>query len=1046
MKKAILLCLLALLSPSLPWHCLRAEGVSSSAPQIDGKAGVVSGLVVDSSGQPVIGASVVQKGTRNGTVTDVDGSFSLTVPQGTLLVFSSIGYKDVEQPAAYGMKVVLPDDVNQLEEVVVVGYGTMKKKDLTGSISQVRTEQMEKEAPRSVTDLLRGGVAGLTLSMSTNAAGTADIQIRGKNTLSAGSTPLYVLDGVIYSGALTDINANDIESIDVLKDASSVAIYGAKAASGVIAITTKRGSEGKPRVSFNTNIGLTRPSHLPKMVDGQGFIDFRKEYYESTMSEKELQEMPSLYSDPRTLSGVDMLSWYNYTLSQPVTTLPDQNALVGMWLSRLNFSEIEVENYLNGIETDWDSMLFQTGLQQDYTVSVSNRNEKSSYYASLGYVDRQGAISGSGYNNVRGRINLDAYITKWLTIGTSTQLAVRKGGYLEADLDQREKLSPYTTNEIDDLDSIYRMYPNGDNTCKNPFFDNFYRDRREFDYDINMNVYALVKLPFGWEYQANYAPRMHWYEYFDHKSSQNPSWAGNGGESTRTNTHRFNWQFDNILRWKQEFGSHRFELTLLYNAEKNQSWSTTATNKQYTPSDVLSYHAIKAGADPTVDGEDTYDTGDALMARLFYSYKNKYLLTASVRRDGYSAFGQANPRATFPSVALGWVFTNEKFMQNVNWLNYGKLRLSYGINGNRDIGRYAALAQLKSGLYTYIDNGNYYLTSQILINTMGNRELRWEKTAAWNAGLDFALFDNRLDGAVELYKSTTTDLLVDRTLPDITGFSSIKANLGELANHGFELTLNAHPVRNANFKWDTGGTFYFNRRKIVHLYGDMEDVYDDEGNVIGQKESDDTTNGWYIGHDPNQIYDYVRDGVWQLGEEEAAAVYGNKPGDFRYIDQDDNKVLNTLDKVFQGYTTPRYQFSWRNEFTFWKDLSLSFSLYGKLGHYGTYNRAANSGSNFFRYTIPDLERWTVDNPTNDYGRIGSVNKGNNYVRKDFARMENITLSYNLPKPFLQRIGIESARVSLALRNPFVLTQWEFGDVEGADYTMKSLNLGINLTL
>ena len=1039
--------ILVLVMLSLPFaQTAWAVGSPGDSSQSDGLKVTVSGVVVDTHGEALIGASVIQKGTDNGTITDLDGRFSLNVPTGATLIISSIGYLDTEVAATQGMKVILKENISQLEEVVVIGYGTMKKKDLTGAISQVRTEQMEKEAPRSVTDLLRGGVAGLTLSMSTNAAGTADIQIRGKNTLSAGSTPLYVLDGVIYNGSLTDINSNDIESIDVLKDASSVAIYGAKAANGVIAITTKRGSEGKPRVTFNTNIGIAQPAHLPKMVDGQGFIDFRQEYYESTMSESEIAEKPGLYSDPRTLQGVDLLSWYNYTIANPVSTLPSQDELVGMWLSRLNFSEVEVENYLAGRETDWDKELFQTGLQQDYTVSVSNRNEKCSYYASIGYADRQGAISGSGYSNIRGRVNLDSYITKWLTIGTSTQVAVRKGGYLQADVDQREKLSPYTTNDIDDLESIYRMYPNGDNTCKNPFFDNYYRDRREYDYDINMNLYATVKLPFGFEYQANFSPRMHWYEYFNHESAENPSWAGNGGKSERTNTHKFNWQLDNILRWKKDFGYNHFELTLLQNLEQNQSWSTTATNKQYTPSDVLSYHALKAGSDPTVDSDDTYDTGDALMARLFYEYKNKYLLTAAVRRDGYSAFGQANPHATFPSVAVGWIFTNEGFMRNVDWFNYGKLRLSYGINGNRDIGRYAALAQLKSGLYTYILNGSSYLTSQILINTMGNRELKWEKTSAWNVGLDFSLFDNRVEGSVEGYKSTTTDLLVDRTLPDITGYSSIKANLGELSNHGFELSLTGHVFNRRDFKWDTGGTFYFNRRRIVHLYGDMEDVYDDDGNVIGQKESDDTTNGWYIGHDPNQIYDYERNGVWQLGEEEEAAVYGNKPGDFRYVDQNDDKILNTKDKVFQGYTTPRYQFSWRNEFTFWKNLSLSFMLYGKLGHYGTYNRAANSGSNFFRYTVPDIERWTVDNPTNDYGRIGSVNKGSNYVRKDFARMENITLSYNVPKAVLGKIGIQAARFSLAVRNPFVVTAWEFGDVEGSDYTMRTVNLGINLTL
>ena len=1014
----------------------------------------ITGVVKDEIGEPLIGVNVVERGVSNGSITDANGKYSISVSsKKPILVFSYIGFLTQEVPVnnQKEINVTLKEDTEELEEVVVIGYGTAKKKDLTGAISTVKAEKLAAEAPRSVQDLLRASAAGLNISMSTDAAGTADLQVRGKNTLSAGSSPLLVLDGVIYDGSLQDINAMDIETIDVLKDASSVAVYGAKAANGVIAITTKKGKAGKPVISFNANVGMVHTSRLPKTVDGAGFIKFRQEYGESLMTPAEMAAQPGKFSDPRTLAsaGVDLLSWYNYDQKNPVSTLPDESTLVNRWLTRLNFKSIEMENYLNGVETDWDDVVYQTGLQQDYTVSLSNRTDNMSYYWSLGYADREGVKVGDRYRNFRSRMNLESKVTSFLTVGVNAQFATRLGGYLAADVGKRENNSPFTTNEIDNPESIYRMYPSGDNNTKNPFFDNLYIDRRDINHDLNANLYAIVKLPFGLEYQMNFTPRYHWYEYMNHKSSKHPEWEGNGGESERKLEKTYNWQVDNIVRWKKEFGKdHRVEATFLANAEKGQWWQTVAKNKLYSPNDVLSYHNLKAGTAPEVSSNDTYKTGDALMGRLFYSFKDRYMVTASVRRDGYSAFGQMNPRATFPAVALSWVFTSEKFMEKTsNWLDYGKLRFSWGQNGNRDIGQYEALAALNSGIYSYIDaNGVVYPTSQVYINRMPNSELKWERTASYNIGLDFGLFGNRLSGSMETYMAESNDLLVDRSLPSILGYASVKANLGALTNRGFELTLNGRIIENENFAWNTSGTFSFNRRKIKHLYGDMEAVKDKDGNVIGYKEADDYQNKWFIGHDTDQIWNYERDGVWQVGEEEEAAKYGNKPGDFKYIDQDKNGVLDTDDKVFQGYTTPRYRWSWRNEFTFYKNISLSFMMYSHIGQYGTFNRAANTGGMYDRYTIVDIPRWTVDNPTNDYARIGSTNKGDNYVNKTFVRMENITLSYDVPKNFLKKMSVQNMRFSASVRNPFVITGWYFGDPEGGDTTMRTVNFSVNFTL
>ncbi len=503
------------------------------------------------------------------------------------------------------------------------------------------------------------------------------------------------------------------------------------------------------------------------------------------------------------------------------------------------------------------------------------------------------------------------------------------------------------------------------------------------------------------------------------------------------------------MRWKRRFDEHNFEVTLLQNAEKGQYWQTKATASQFVPSDVLGWHRLQAGTIPLNESNDTYRTGDALMARLFYSFKDRYMLTASVRRDGYSAFGAQNPRATFPALAFAWDFTAEEFMKKTkSWLDYGKLRLSWGRNGNRDIGMYEALSDMTSGLHPYIDaSGKVYLSSQLYVNRMANLGLKWENKSSYNAGLDFSIFQGRLSGALDFYTATTQDLLVDRALPEIIGFNSVAANLGELSNKGFDITLNSNIMNRGDFSWNATAIFMLNRRKIVKLYGDMVDVKDSEGNIVGQKEADDVKNRWFIGQDPDRIWAYQRNGIWQLGEEEMAAKYGNQPGDFKYIDQNGDGVLTDADRVFQGYTTPRFRWSFRNELRY-KDLSFSFFMYSNWGHFAEFNRAANNSNFADRSTDYALPRWTPENPINDYARIGSKNNGTNYINKSYIRLENIVLSYSIPKILLNSLQIKQLRVAASVRNVAYWTKdWRFGDPEASgDPTPRTYNLSLNLTL
>lgn len=1021
----------------------------------------VEGIVKDQLGEPLIGVNVMEKGTTNGTITDIDGKYSITISsKDPVLTFSYIGCVTLEIPVKSQKKidVQMRDDTQNLEEVVVIGYGTAKKKDLTGAISTIKTEQLTSEAPTSVQDLMRANSPGLNIGMSTGAKDESNLQIRGKNTLKAGSSPLIVLDGVIYQGSLSDINPVDIEAIDVLKDASSAAVYGAKAANGVVVVTTKKGKAGKPVVNFNTNIGMVHVANQREILDGAGFVKYRQDYETTRNSAEYLAKYPEIFSDPRKLQNVDQLTWYNYTQKTPVASVSEED-LVRSWLSRLDFKAPEIENYLVGNETAWDDLVFQTGLRQDYTASVSNRTDNMSYYWSMGYADQEGIITGDRYTNFRTRLNLESKITNFLTIGLNSSFSSRDeknfnnnedDKYWLCDWREMVKISPYGSNNIDDPNSSYRRLPTGDPTPVNPFYDNMYRDRKKMYNTLDANIYARISLPFGIEYQMNFTPYYSWYEYYMHESSENENWKSTGGSSDRTTKKTFNWQVDNIFRWKRDFAKqHSVEATFLINAEKGQTWQQSAKASNYSPSDILGYHRLQAGTVPTVSSEDTYKTGDALMGRLFYSFKNRYMLTASVRRDGYSAFGQMHPRAVFPAVALGWNFSSEKFMEHTNsWLSYGKLRLSWGQNGNRDIGQYEALSDLSSGLHPYIDqNGNIYTSSMLYVNRMANIGLKWERTSSYNVGLDYSLFNDILSGSIEAYMSKTNDLLVDRSLPEIIGFDKVAANLGEIKNRGFEFSINANIIRKENFEWTASGNFSLNRRKITHLYGEMENVLDEAGNVIGQKEADDVKKGWFIGHDTEQIWGYVRDGVWQENEAEEAAKYGCQPGDFKYLDLDNDGAMTDKDKVFQKNKTPRFRWTLRNEFRFYKNFYLSFMMYSQWGHYGEFNSAANVDNFPDRCSNYVQPYWMPDNPANDFARIGSKNIGTNYINKSFIRLDNITLSYNVPAAFLKRLSIQNMRFSASVRNVAVFSpDWKYWDPETGAPTPRTFNLGINFTL
>ena len=496
---------------------------------------------------------------------------------------------------------------------------------------------------------------------------------------------------------------------------------------------------------------------------------------------------------------------------------------------------------------------------------------------------------------------------------------------------------------------------------------------------------------------------------------------------------------------------HKVDVTLLANAEKFRNDTEKMSNQNFTPNDILGYHDMAIGNLPELSSNDEVRTSNALMARLNYGFMNKYLLTLSVRKDGSSLFGYSNPYATFPAAALGWVISEEKFFK-VKFVDYLKLRASWGINGNRDITNYAALSKMLAEKSLNTDlNGNPITIPTLEINTMGNKKLKWEKTEAYNLALDFRLFNGRLNGTVETYYMSTTDVLVNRELPTITGYKRVYANLGEIRNKGFELSLSSTNMKQHNFEWTSNLIFSLNRNKIITITGEKYDVFDKDGNFVGQKEPDDKTNNWFIGQAKDVIWDYKILGTWKIGQEEEAAKWNQAPGDFRLEDVNDDGLLTDEDKQFLGYKTPRFSWTLSNPFTLFNDFEFSFVLYSLWGHKGSYNLAKHADHIEDRCNSRDIPYWTPENQLDDFARLRSAPaKGVDYsvwFDKSYIRLENIALAYKVPAKFLKKTPISNLKLTLNVKNAAMWAKdWKFGDPEDGMRSQRIFTFGLNMTL
>jgi len=1051
----------------------------------------ITGRVTDTLGNGIPGVTIAAKGTTVIAKTDAFGNFSIQAERGVPLRASHVSFISREViPDKGPLTIILQQATNELNNVVVIGYGTMRKKDLTGAITSIRPNKIADENPKTVQDVIRG-TPGVSVGFDPSAKGGGTIRIRGQRSVytdGGHNDPLLILDGMIFYGELSEINPDDIDQIDILKDASAAAIYGAKSANGVIIITTKKGKKGKPTVNLTTNFGVADMAANRKVLGPEAYMQYRQDWYtaatyginsatgayEPYISETATAGKLGYYETPTDEMlkkyGITIDQWRNYSTNTPNASDKE------IYAKRLGLQFTTLDNYLKGKSFDWYDHSFRTGFNQDYNLSVSGASDKINYYLSAGYLSNQGVVVGDNYRAMRSNLKVDGKVTDWLDISANVNFQDRSDGNLAVNWgSQITNNSPFAAYKDDD--GNLEVHPMGDEmTASKGYNYDFNKQymKLERGYTVlNTILSAKVKLPFNIKYSFNVSPRYQWYynRYFE--SSEHPDWLPINHGVDRNWAKRFDWSLNNTLSWEQTIADkHKVNITLVQEAEERQYWSDVINARNILPSDALGFHETGTG-DPlnsSFNTDDSHETADGLLARVFYSYDDRYMLTASVRRDGYSAFGTSNPRATFFSTAFAWTFTNENFFK---WspLSNGKLRLSYGQNGNRSLANpYIALANLANGATTqgYVDaSGNYIQYYYLRIDRMANPHLQWEKTTAYNIGLDLAFLNNRISTTLDYYHMPTTDMIMSQSLPDFSGFTSITTNLGEVQNKGFEISVSSQNIRTSDFSWNT--TFGFSKYKntIKHLYYRYEDVLDASGNVVSSKESDDITNGWFIGQSTSAIWNYRVTGIWQVNEAAEAAKYGQRPGDpkvannytaddIKNADGSTTAVYNNKDKEFLGQGTAPTMWSLRNDFTY-KNFNFSFNIYSYWGNKSLSTSYLNqdNGVSQVTYNANTYEKqyWTLEHPSDFWGRLDArgpsgVAAPNRVFDRSFIRLDNVSIGYTMPHKLLSPAGIENLKLYGTVRNVVVWKKdknWNYWDIETGDMAPRIYTLGLNAT-
>ena len=944
-----------------------------------------TGQVSDSQG-PLIGATVMEKGTNNGTVTDFNGNFSLSVKPGATLVVSYVGYVSQEIKAGDNVRVNLKEDGHVVNEVVVIGYGTQRREAVTGSVANIGGEKLNQIAATNAAQALQGRVAGVLMTQTSSKPGAEmQIRIRGQRSLTASNDPLIVLDGIPFMGQLSDINPADIKSMDILKDASATAIYGSRGANGVIIITTVKGAQGTPaKVTYNGYVSFKKVFHKYPMMDGPKFSKMRQ--------------------------------------------------LAGLYQNSLDESE--------STNTDWQDLYYQTGVSYNHDLSVAGGTNGGSYSFGAGYYKDESVVPTEGYDRVSIRGNFDQTVGKYFRFGLSTNNSYRKTqgvNNMYAVLCSSPLSSPYDENG--NL-KRYNSLPADDQVVVT-------KETVERDKDVWLSenkgigsyntLFAEVKCPWieGLSYRINVG--------LNFRSSKSGSFTGTGINNKDANAvnsgsvyenQTRNWAVENLLTYDHTFAEkHNLNVVAMYSAEQT-TYEQTGASAQEIPADYFQYYALdKATGQANLTGYNYWQSGlISWMGRVMYSYDNKYMISAALRSDASSRLAKGHQWHTYPAVSAGWNIARESFMENLTWIDNLKFRVGYGETSNQSINPYSTLGGLAIRNYNFGNGTNY--KAGYYVNSLPNPELGWEYSKTWNFGLDFSFFNGRLSGSFEYDTQKTNDILLSVKLPDTSGVSSYTGNIGKTQNKGWEFSLNGIIIDNKNgWNWEAGINFYQNRNELVELASGADR---DEGNL------------WFVGHPIDVIYDYEYQGLWQAGEEAAMNILepgGNVgmikvkyTGDYdanglptRQIDASDRQIMSMEPDLVGGFnTTVGYKGF---------DLTVigSFQIGGKLisaihSSNGYLNMLTGRRNNL------DVDYWTPENTGAKYPKPGGIQSGDNpkygstlgYFNAGYLKFRAITLGYNFQNiKAVKDLGISRLRLYATVQNPFVLFS-PFNNESGLD--------------
>jgi len=953
----------------------------------------VTGVVNDTSGEPILGATIVQVGaTTNGVITDFDGNFAINVPSQSSIQVSYIGYQSqvIEVGGRTRINVTLDEDTQALEEVVVIGYGTQRRSDVTGSITSVNTEVVREMPASNISQALQGRVAGMEMSSVSSKPGAAmQIRIRGQRSLNASNDPLIVLDGIPFAGSIADIEPNTIRSVDILKDASSTAIYGSRGANGVILISTIRGTQDtKATISYNGYYGIKDVFARYPMMNGAEFAELRR------------------------TAGI-----YSNTL--------DEN---------------------DGVNTDWQDLFYKTGVTTSHNVNVAGGTKEGTYSFDItGYQD-EALVPGSNYNRITLRGTFDQGIGKYFRIGVTTNnnynVTNDGAGSMYNILSLSPLASPY--NEDGTWKRTIKMPLDESINTTRGIVENLgdgHKNQRR-GYNSYNSLYSEVKIPWvdGLKYRINLG--------LNYRNVNAHSFTGEGvlnvNETTESNATvrnelTTNWAVENLISYDKTFkGKHQVNVVGMYSAEESQ-YNQSHMRRRGVPDHMQFWNLGQSSGEMTIaPGEQKYHKVGLIsyMGRAMYSYDNRYMVSATVRSDASSRLAEGYKWHTYPAVSVGWNMTRESFMSNIEYLDMLKLRVGYGQTSNQSVDPYKTLGLLSTRPYNFGD----YFDEGFYVSELPNAALGWEFSETWNYGIDFSFLNSRISGTMEYYIQNTNDILLSVGLPQTSGVGSYMANIGKSQNKGFELSLNGIILDNYNgFTWDAGVNMYMNRNKLVAL-------------ASGQEE--DRGNRWFVGHPINVIYDYEKIGLWQEGDPHLNVLepggnvgmikvkytggYDENGVPLRRINDDDRQIMNVEPDAQGGFNTR----------IGYKGFDLSVVGAYKIG--GTLVSTLYSATGYLnmmsgRRGNVQVDYWTPENTGAKYPKPGGLMSGDNpkygtslgYFDATYVKIRTISLGYDFKQDWMKKAGIQRLRLYGTIQNPFVIyspyTKETGGDPETNSY-------------